>query len=181
MGLEPDLALRRPRQLSGGQRQRVALARALAARPRLLVADEPTASLDVAMQARIVELLKDLQEARGWGLLWITHDLPLARSVCHRIVVMYHGEIVEAFPAGERPGHPYTRELVAMTPKLGAPPPAVGDVVTADATPPDEGCAFAPRCRFAEPACGRVKPPLTEGADGRLIRCPVVLRNGGTH
>jgi len=94
---------------------------------------------------------------------------------------MYHGEIVEAFPAGARPMHPYTRELVAMTPVLGAPPPVVDDVVGADADPPDAGCAFAPRCRFADPMCGRAKPSLTEEADGRLIRCPVVLRNGGTH
>jgi len=181
VGLPPDVAARLPHQLSGGQRQRVALARALAAQPRLLVADEPTASLDVVMQARIVDLLKRLQDAQGWGLLWITHDLPLARSICHRIVVMYHGEIVEELPAGGEPLHPYTRELVAMTPVLGERIPSAGTLTRAEGVPPTAGCAFAPRCPLAQPSCTLEKSPLTETAAGRRIRCPEVLRNGGTH
>ncbi|MBU1675511.1 ABC transporter ATP-binding protein [bacterium] len=179
--LPPDVAARRPYQLSGGQRQRVALARALAARPRLLIADEPTASLDVVMQSRIVNLLAGLQDAQGWGLLWITHDLPLARSICHRIVVMFHGEIVEELPAARAPRHPYTRELVAMTPVLGECLPTPGASAPLEAGPPPEGCAFAPRCPLALPSCTLEKPTLQDAAGGRRIRCPVVLRNGGTH
>ncbi|MBC8424545.1 ABC transporter ATP-binding protein [bacterium] len=181
VSLPPELATRRPHQLSGGQRQRVALARALAARPRLLVADEPTASLDVVVQARIVALLRGLQDAQGWGLLWITHDLPLARSICHRLVVMYRGAVVEELPAGADPLHPYTRELVAMTPRLGHPLPHTVALSAPGEAPPPEGCAYAPRCPLAEAACSRANPPLIDAAEGRRLRCPPATRSGGTH
>ncbi len=181
IGLDAGAASRYPHQLSGGQRQRVALARALAARPRLLVADEPTASLDVLMQSRIVQLLVDLQRKQGWGMLLITHDLPLARIACHRIAVMYNGEIVEVFPSASEPRHPYTRELVAVTPVLGVSLPPVKTLSMSVGPPPETGCAFAPRCSHVQPACTSKKPLLARAGEGRLIRCPIVQRIDGTH
>jgi peptide/nickel transport system ATP-binding protein len=181
VGLDAGTVDRYPHQLSGGQRQRVALARALAVRPRLLVADEPTASLDVLMQSRIVQLLVDLQRKQGWGMLLITHDLPLARIACHRIAVMYNGEIVEVFSATTEPRHPYTLELVAATPVLGVALPPVKTSSISEIPPPETGCAFAPRCSVAQPSCTSKKPQLESAGEGRLIRCPIVLRIDGTH
>ena len=178
VGLSPDLRARRPHELSGGQRQRVALARALAARPRLLVADEPTASLDVLSQARVLDLLVRLQREQGWGLLLITHDLPLARTACHRIAVMYAGVIVETLPVDADPRHPYSRELAEMTPRLGRPLPSPADIAP---DTPGAGCVFAARCPLAIPSCRRQPPALETVAEGHRLRCPVVHRNVGTH
>jgi len=133
------------------------------------------------VQARIVSLLRELQDDQGWGLLWITHDLPLARSVCHRLVVMYGGEVVEELPADDEPLHPYTRELVAMTPRLGHPWPAARAFEGYGKEDPSGGCAYAPRCPLAEASCGRGNPPLIDVPGGRRLRCPVVGRNRGTH
>lgn len=180
VGLDPGTAARRPHQLSGGQRQRVALARALAARPSLLVADEPTSSLDMMAQARVLDLLIRLQREQGWGLLWITHDLPLARAACHRLAVMYAGVVVETLPADAEPLHPYTRELNDMTPRLGRPlPPAapVADIPAVDV----DACVFVARCPLAESGCRRAFPELETVSDDHALRCPVVRRNGGTH
>jgi peptide/nickel transport system ATP-binding protein len=121
VGLEADAAQRFPHAFSGGQRQRLSIARALGARPKLIVCDEPTSSLDVSVQAQILNLLKDLRDATGLTLLLISHDLAVVRQMCDRVAVMRSGKLVEE--AGSEtlfsaPQHPYTRELLSLVPTL---------------------------------------------------------------
>jgi peptide/nickel transport system ATP-binding protein len=150
--LDGAYADRMPSQLSGGQRQRVAIARSLAVRPKLLIADEVTAALDVSVQAQILNLLRTIQRAEGLSMLFISHNLSMVRYLSDRIAVMYMGEIVEVGPSEElvrSPTHPYTKVLLAAVPKLA------GDEVdemwlpvgeTADPRHPPQGCRFHPRC-----------------------------------
>ena len=122
VGLEKQAAMRYPHEFSGGQKQRISIARALATRPRLLICDEPTSALDVSVQAQILNLLKDLQEALGLTLLFISHDLPVIRQMCDRVGVMKQGFLVEEAGTDslfDHPAHPYTQKLIALMPKLG--------------------------------------------------------------
>ncbi len=160
---EPELRMRQfPHQMSGGQRQRVLIAIALAARPRLLIADEPTTALDVTVQAQIMELLKDLQHNKSTIL--ITHDLSLVASFCDRVLVMYAGQIVEDAPIQEifrAPQHPYTEQLLKSIPSLAF----NQRLVSIPGSPPDlseeiHGCPFAPRCPYAFEKCRHKAPPL---------------------
>ena len=161
-----------PHQLSGGMRQRVMIAMALACEPALLIADEPTTALDVTIQAQILALLRELQQATGMGVLFITHDLAVVAQVAHVVYVMYAGHIVEHAPAAvlfANPRHPYTRGLLQSTPHLDVPqlrprgtlPVIPGDVPTPAARP--AGCAFHPRCEVGrdDPRCAAQPPPLT--------------------
>jgi peptide/nickel transport system ATP-binding protein len=119
VGLEPDAARRYPHEFSGGQRQRIAIARALAARPDLLIGDEPISALDASTQAVVAALMRDLAVDSGAGLLFISHDLSVVRLIADRLVVMYRGRIVESGPARaiwEDPQHPYTQSLLAAVP-----------------------------------------------------------------
>jgi peptide/nickel transport system ATP-binding protein len=184
VGLRPDLAARYPHALSGGQRQRAVLARALATSPALLVLDEPVSALDVSIQAGIVNLLQDLQGARGLAMLFISHDLKVVRQVSHEVAVMYLGRVVEQGDPDlvfADPAHPYAHALVSAVPVPGT-RQAVrivlhGEPPNPAARPP--GCAFHPRCPQAVAACRIRDPALKPIPDGRLVACHVVHGDAG--
>jgi oligopeptide transport system ATP-binding protein len=166
-----------PHQYSGGMRQRAMIAMALACRPRLIIADEPTTALDVTVQAQILDLLQDLTRETGAALVLITHDLGVVARYAQRVVVMYGGRVVEQAPARQlyrAPRHPYTRGLLASVPRLTG--QAGVRLVPIDGSPPDlavlpPGCAFAPRCAFALPACRIAVPRLRSVATDHLNAC----------
>lgn len=176
VGLNESVARQYPFQLSGGMRQRVALAAALARDPELLIADEPSTALDVTTQAQILALLRSLQEARGMGLILITHDLRVAFSVCARVYVLYAGTVVESAPAAELekyPLHPYSLGLLTSDPPvertLAKLPVVEGGVPEPDDV--DGMCVFAPRCRWATDRCRAKAPDLVKVASGRTSAC----------
>ena len=163
-----------PHELSGGMRQRVMIATAVANHPRLAVADEPTASLDVTIQAQVLDLLATLKREGDMALIFISHSLPVVAEIADRVVVMYAGEVVEEGPVRSvfaAPAHPYTAALLASAPgEDGAPPQAIGGIVP----PPDaviSGCRFAPRCTHRIERCETEPPVMTEVAPGRYSRC----------
>jgi peptide/nickel transport system ATP-binding protein len=164
-----------PHQLSGGLRQRALIAISLACGPSLLVADEPTAALDVTIQAQILDLLRDLQRRLGLALLLITHDLGVVAEMADRVAVMYAGRIVEESPAAalfHEPRHPYTRALMSSIP--GGPPGSrlraiEGTVPPLGQFPP--GCGFAPRCPDRFEPCSSAPPASTDLGGGRTVRC----------
>jgi oligopeptide/dipeptide ABC transporter ATP-binding protein len=179
VGLEPDRFLRRyPHELSGGQRQRVAIAAGLVLEPAGIVCDEPVSMLDVSVRAQILQVLLRLRESRGLGLLYITHDLGLAWSVCDRLAVMYLGRVVEEGTAQdviERPGHPYTRALVAAVPGAGrrGERRALPRGELPDAASIPRGCRFHPRCPQRFEPCDSEDPPFfaAGGAEEHRAAC----------
>ena len=181
---DPDRGLREyPHRLSGGQRQRACLAIALAAEPSLLVADEPTASLDATVAADVLDLLDRLRRDRRLALILVTHDLATAARRADRALVLYAGRVVEEGPAAAvlaEPAHPYTRALVACMPRLsqagerGRRLPAIPGAVPPleERLPRGESCAFAPRCPARFAPCDRREPELLpSGPPPRLSRC----------
>ncbi len=176
---------RYPHELSGGQARRVGVARALALEPKLVIADEPTAGLDVSVQGEILNLMGDLQAEKGLSYLLITHNLAVVRHVSDRLAIMYLGRIVEEGPTDAvfgAPAHPYTHALVNGVPQpdpdhRSAPAAIVGEVPSLARRPP--GCEFHPRCPFARGRC-RTDPPLPRvDQSGRTFRCHFPLHETG--
>ncbi|MFZ1663213.1 MAG: ABC transporter ATP-binding protein [Paracoccaceae bacterium] len=154
-----------PHQFSGGMRQRVVIALALAARPKLIIADEPTTALDVSIQAQIIALLRALCDEHGTAVMLVTHDMGVIAETADRVAVMYAGRLVEIGPVATviaSPSHPYTRGLMGSIPALGARVPRLaqidGSMPRLDAIP--QGCAFNPRCPVAEARCRIERPEL---------------------
>ena len=177
VGLEARFLNLYPHQLSGGQARRVGAARALALDPGLVIADEPTAGLDVSVQGEVLNLLAALRERHGMGYLIVTHNLPVIRHISDRIGIMYLGRIVEQGPTRavfQRPAHPYTAGLVAAIPQPDPDlrrdaPPLDGEIPSLRNRPP--GCEFHTRCRFATALC-RETPPVWRALDtDRGVRC----------
>jgi oligopeptide transport system ATP-binding protein len=176
---DPDAARRAyPHQFSGGMRQRIAIAVALACRPKLLIADEPTTALDVTVQAGILRLLDRLRREHDLAVILITHDLGVMSSLADSVSIFYAGRVVESGPREDvlqRPRHPYTRALLDALPHpeglreqhlvaIRGEPPGPGRIPA--------GCAFHPRCAYAQETCVQTVPPLVE-ANGRRLACPV--------
>ncbi len=176
----PDAASRLdayPHQFSGGMRQRVMIAMALACDPKLLIADEPTTALDVTIQAQILEIVRELRQRLGMGIVWITHDLGLVAGIADRVMVMYAGLVVEQGPVARifaEPQHPYTRAL------LGTVPSVTGSrgrrLRTIEGQPPvlmaePRACPFAPRCRHAFNRCLTENPPRLPVGPGHDAAC----------
>ncbi len=177
VGLGPEYRDRRPRELSGGQQQRVAIARALICDPQLVVLDEPTASLDQSVRSRVIALLKDLQQDRQVGYLFISHDLVTVRRLAHRVAVMYLGRIVEMAPTDqlfEAPQHPYTRALLAAAPvpdprRRGSHARLAGETPSAANLP--VGCSFQDRCPLVYDRCRAEQPLLAPTEQGHAVEC----------
>ena len=175
VSLPADFMRRQPTDLSGGQRQRVVIARALAVEPRFIVADEPVSSLDVSIQAQIIRLLEDLEEQRGFSMLFISHDLAIMEYLSDRIAVVYLGRIMEIGPSREivsRPRHPYTEALISAVPDTTNQRRRIvlkGDVPSPVAPP--SGCVFRTRCLYALPACSHEVPPMQEVSPGHWKAC----------
>lgn len=173
----PEIRMREyPHQMSGGMRQRIVGAIGISCEPRLLIADEPTTSLDVTIQAQYLSLLKDIQNRSGLAMIFITHNMGIVAKMCDKVGVMYAGRLVERAPVRTiftKPAHPYTEALLNAMPKLTEKTERLWSI---DGQPPDlanlpSGCAFSPRCPKAEDRCHREVPPEFQVDDNHHTRC----------
>ena len=177
LGLSADVLAKYPHQISGGQARRVGVARALVMQPQIIVADEPTAGLDVSVQGELLNLLLDLQQEFGLTYLLVSHNLNVIRRVTGRTAVMYLGQIVEEAPTRalfEKPAHPYSAALLSTNPAID-PERRGRRIVLKGEIPsvvnPPSGCRFHTRCPVAQPRCSSDAPALTELSPGRKLRC----------
>ena len=178
VGLDPEVVGdRKPTEFSGGQCQRISIARALAIEPKLLVCDEPVSSLDVSIQAQILNILQEMKERYGLSLLFISHDLSVVRAISDRIVVMYLGKVCEVSAPdelSEKPRHHYTHALVSSVP---IPDPTIKNrraILQGEPpspTNPPSGCRFRTRCPAATDLCASEEPQLREVAQGQFVAC----------
>jgi oligopeptide/dipeptide ABC transporter ATP-binding protein len=165
-----------PHQLSGGMRQRIVGAIAISCEPKILIADEPTTSLDLTIQAQYLKLLRDLQRAHNLALIFITHNLGIVAKMCDQVAVMYAGRLVEAGPVKQiynSPAHPYTRALLESIPRLGDNRQRLTAIEgqPPDPSAPPPGCAFHPRCPKVMDRCRTEAPPEFRVADSQTSRC----------
>ncbi len=181
LNVDPEQMDRFPHEFSGGQRQRVAIARALAVEPALVVLDEPTSSLDVSVQAQILNRLRALQEERGFAFVFITHDLTVAKHMSHRIGIMYAGHLVEVGSTQQvfqKPEHPYTAALLASIPPAHPHDARKRLVLRGEVPDPGKalpGCPFHPRCPRSESRCEVERPLLTAVATDHSVACHIPL------
>jgi peptide/nickel transport system ATP-binding protein len=178
VGLDPHtVADRRAAEFSGGQCQRIAIARAMVMRPSLLICDEPVASLDVSVQAQVVNLLADMRRDHGLALVFISHDLGVVRSISDRVAVMYLGRIVEIGEVARlfaAPAHPYTRALLDSIPRPDPGRPSEGEALGGELPSPMDppsGCAFRTRCPLAQPRCAEQTPAMRSLEAGLQVAC----------
>ena len=178
VGLREDHYPRYPHEFSGGQRQRIGIARALAVSPKFIVCDEPVSSLDVSIQAQIINLLQELQEKMHLTYLFISHDLRVVEHISHRVAIMYLGKVVE-IAASEtiyrEAKHPYTRALLSAVPMPDMSRKKERIVLQGDVPSPvnpPSGCTFHPRCAYRQPLCSEMEPPL-DFADRHGVSCHV--------
>ena len=176
VGLLPEHLTRYPHEFSGGQRQRIGIARAIILRPDVVVCDEPVSALDVSIQAKIINLLRQFQRDLGLAYIFISHDLGVVRHIADRVLVMYLGRVVEEGESKElfaNPLHPYTRALLDSVPRMdtdGRPAAALQGDVPSPADPPS-GCLFHTRCPYAKGICSEKSPELRECAAGHKCAC----------
>ncbi len=177
VGMDTGLARAKPGDLSGGQCQRAGIARALAIEPRLIVADECVAALDVSIQGQIINLLIELREKMKLSMIFIAHDLAIVRRLCDRVAVMYLGRIVEEGPTEQvfnAPRHPYTQSLIRAIPEIDPDKPLPEQLLGGEPPSPislSGGCAFHPRCPMAQDKCHDSPVPALRGEDGHLSAC----------
>ena len=177
VGLNPEVvADRRPHELSGGQCQRVCIARALMMNPQVLICDEPVSSLDVSVQAQILNLLEDTKAQRDLGMVFIAHDVSVVKNISDRVMVLYLGKVCEVLPSAiidTQALHPYTQMLLASVP--GATQGELPDSITTTELPspltPPSGCRFRTRCPFATERCATEEPQLRELTPGQFVAC----------